>query len=168
MIEWLDIVDDNDIVIGRAPRDQIHAENHFHRSSHIVLFNAQGEVFVQLRSMSKDNSPGLWDTSAAGHVDSGEDYLHCAVRELAEELGVITNAESLKFISSLPPEARNGFEFTRIFTLVSDQALILQPEEIDDGRWLSPSELDAWIEKKRSLFTDSFPMIWRLVRPLTS
>ncbi|MFT5896918.1 MAG: isopentenyl-diphosphate delta-isomerase [bacterium] len=168
MIEWLDIVDENDIVIGRAPRDQIHAENHFHRSSHVLVFNSQGEVFVQLRSMSKDNSPGLWDTSAAGHVDSGEDYLECAVRELAEELGVSSSPVTLKYVSCLPPGAHNGFEFTRIFTLISDEVLLLQPEEVDDGRWLSPTELEAWIEEDRAIFTDSFLTIWRLVRPLTS
>jgi isopentenyl-diphosphate delta-isomerase len=168
MIEWLDIVDENDIVIGRAPRDQIHAENNFHRSSHVMVFNSQGQAFVQLRSMRKDNSPGLWDTSAAGHVDSGEVYLDCAVRELAEELGVRTSPESLRYISSLPPEVRNGFEFTRIFTLVSDQALVLQPEEVDDGRWLSPSDIDTWIEKDRAAFTETFLIIWRLVRPLTN
>ena len=82
MVEWLDIVDENDTVVGKAPRDQIHRENHRHRSAHIVLFNSQGQVFVQLRSMNKDNSAGLWDTSAAGHVDSGESYEQCAVREL--------------------------------------------------------------------------------------
>lgn len=166
MIEWLDIVDDNDIVIGRAPRDQIHSENHFHRASHVMVFNSQGEVFVQLRSMQKDNSPGLWDTSCAGHVDSGEDYLACAVRELAEELGIQTSPESLHYVSKLLPEPANGFEFTRIFTLITDQSLVLQAEEIDDGRWVLPTELEAWIEKDRSVFTDTFLAVWRLVQPL--
>ena len=168
MIEWLDIVDKNDIVIGRAPRDQIHAENHFHRSSHVMVFNSQGEAFVQLRSLQKDNSPGLWDTSAAGHVDSGENYLSCAVRELAEELGIHTTAESVTFVAELPPEVRNGFEFTRIYTVVSDQALVLQEEEVDDGRWIAPNELDKWICKDGAAFTDTFRTIWQLVRPKTS
>jgi isopentenyl-diphosphate delta-isomerase len=165
MIEWLDIVDENDIVIGRAPRNQIHSENHFHRASHVMVFNSQGEVFVQLRSMQKDNSPGLWDTSCAGHVDSGEDYLACAVRELAEELGVQTSPESLNYVSKLSPEPANGFEFTRIFTLITDQSLVLQAEEIDDGRWILPAELKAWTEKDSSAFTDTFLAIWRLIQP---
>ena len=168
MIEWLDIVDKDDVVIGRATRDQIHAENHFHRSAHIVVFNSKGDVFVQLRSKLKDNSPGLWDTSAAGHVDSGEDYIDCAVRELAEELGIASTPESLTFVSELSPDIRNGFEFTRIYTTVSDQALVLQAEEIDDGRWLESGELDSWIKEDQSAFTDSFLTIWGLVRPQAS
>ena len=166
MIEWLDIVDENDIVVGRAPRDQIHSENHLHRGTHVMVFNSRGEVFVQLRSLQKDNNPGLWDTSCAGHVDSGEDYLACAVRELAEELGVQTTPESLNYVSTLPAEPAHGFEFIRIFTLTTDQAFVLQAEEIDDGCWILPAELEQWIEKDSSAFTLTFLAVWRLVKPL--
>ena len=38
--------------------------------------------------MTKDTFPGAWDSSASGHVDSGEDYDACSVRELREELGL--------------------------------------------------------------------------------
>jgi hypothetical protein len=30
--------------------------------------------------MKKDKCPGLWDSSASGHLDSGEDYDKCAIR----------------------------------------------------------------------------------------
>ena len=88
MTEWLDIVDIDDRVIGRDTRPNIHANGAWHRSSHVVLYNSGGQLFVQLRSMSKDSGGGLWDTSAAGHVDSGESYDQCAIRELHEELGI--------------------------------------------------------------------------------
>lgn len=165
MSEWLDIVDDNDEVIGRAPRDQIHREKHFHRSSHIVVSNSVGEIFVQLRSLSKDNGAGLWDTSAAGHVDSGENYLDCAVRELSEELGVVVSPDELLWVKRLDPHVRNGFEFTDIFTLCCDQPLVLQAEEIDGGVWLMPDALDAWLDKEASVFTEVFRTIWPIVRP---
>lgn len=163
--EWLDIVDDNDQVIGRAPRDEIHRENHLHRSTHIVLFNSRGQVFVQLRSRNKDNNPGLWDTSAAGHVDSGETYLECAVRELHEELGILVSPESLEPVGRLRPDARNGHEFTEIYRVCSEQVVVLQEEEIDEGRWVSVEELDAWIDGRAAEFTDAFSLIWSMVRP---
>ena len=164
MVEWLDIVDENDRVVGKAPRDQIHRENHWHRSAHIVLFNSQGQVFVQLRSMNKDNNAGLWDSSAAGHVDSGESYEQCAVRELYEELGVQIAADQLRRAGGLRPHARNGFEFTEIYIVHSDQPLTLQQEEIDDGCWASSDEVDTWVLERPGDFTDSFHIIWQIVR----
>ena len=164
MIEWLDIVDEHDKVVGKAPRDQIHRENHWHRSAHIALFNSRGQMFVQLRSKNKDSSAGLWDTSAAGHVDSGESYEQCAVRELFEELGVQITADQLEHTGRLRPQAGNGFEFTEIYIVRSDQPLTLQQEEIDDGRWVNSADLDAWVLERPSDFTETFHIIWQLVR----
>lgn len=118
---------------------------------------------MQLRSMSKDNGPGLWDTSAAGHVDSGESYLQCAVRELREELGVSVTESDLEFLAQLQPDRSNGFEFTQVFQVISDQQLILQKEEIEDGRWLTPQALDRWVAESPEQFTDVFKTIWLMV-----
>ena len=163
MEEWLDIVDESDTVIGCAPRHRIHAEGHYHRSSHIILFNSRDQVFVQLRSMNKDNGAGLWDSSAAGHVDSGESYLECAVRELHEELGIVVTPQALELVGRLEPEERNGLEFSNVFTLCSEQQLVLQAEEVDDGRWLSPKELDQWITGRGADFTEVFLAVWNMV-----
>jgi len=162
-IEWLDIVDEQDVVIGRATRDEIHRLNHRHRSAHIVLCNSKGDVFLQLRSLSKDTNPGLWDTSAAGHVDSGESYLNCAVREVYEELGVHINGDALIPVDRLPPTADNGFEFVQIYIATSDENLTLQQSEIDDGKWLSPEQLNSLIDRGPEAFTSTFMGIWTLV-----
>src|SRR6267154_5416763 len=86
--ETFDIVNEHDEVVSRAPRREVHARGLLHRAVHVLVFNARGEVFLQKRSMTKDKSPGLWDSSASGHVDSGEDYDTCVVRELREEIGL--------------------------------------------------------------------------------
>ena len=163
MTEWLDIVDKHDCVIGRDTRPNIHASGAWHRSSHVVLYNSDGEVFVQLRSMNKDSGGGLWDTSAAGHVDSGESYDQCAVRELYEELGVRIDQSSLLRRCKLDPEQRNGFEFTCVYSVCSDQPLMLQTEEIDDGVWMSPADLDRWIASRPEEFTVVFRKIWKQI-----
>jgi isopentenyldiphosphate isomerase len=83
--ELFDVVNERDEVIGVAPRAQVHAEGLRHRAVHVLVFNPEGRLFVQRRSFAKDNSPGCWDTSAAGHLDAGEDYHAAALRELGEE-----------------------------------------------------------------------------------
>src|SRR3989442_704060 len=85
--EIFDVVNEGDEVIGQKPRSEIHRLNLKHRAVHVLVFNARGELFLQKRSMKKDCFPGAWDSSASGHLDTGESYDACAVRELREELG---------------------------------------------------------------------------------
>src|ERR1700722_12214933 len=86
--EIFDVVNERDEVTGQAPRREVHARGLWHRAIHVLVFNARGEVFLQKRSMKKDTAKGKWDSSSSGHVDTGEDYDTCAVRELREEIGL--------------------------------------------------------------------------------
>src|SRR6267378_921608 len=86
--EIFDVVDERDEVIGKKPRNEVHRLGLMHRATHVLVFNKRGQIFLQKRSMKKDRQPGLWDSSASGHLGSGEDYDACAARELREELGL--------------------------------------------------------------------------------
>src|SRR5882762_9211354 len=108
--EIFDVVNERDEVIGRQPRSEVHRLGLLHRAVHVLVFNARGQVFLQKRSMSKDKSPGLWDSSASGHLDCGEDYDACAVRELREEIGLRLNAPLQKlFKLAAGPETDREF-----------------------------------------------------------
>ena len=89
--EIFDVVNERDEVIGQRSRNEVHRLGLMHRAVHVLVFNSAGLVFLQKRSLSKDRQPGLWDSSASGHVDTGEDYDACAVRELGEEIGLQLN-----------------------------------------------------------------------------
>lgn len=86
--ELFDVVDADDRVIGQATRAAVHRDGLLHRSAHVFVFNSRGELFLQRRALSKDENPGVWDSSAAGHLDAGESYAEAARRELLEELGL--------------------------------------------------------------------------------
>src|SRR5204863_9957868 len=88
-LERFQVVDENDRPAGDATRSEVHGNNLRHRAVHLFIFNRQGELFLQKRSAWKDRHPLLWDSSAAGHVDAGENYDETAARELEEELGVV-------------------------------------------------------------------------------
>ena len=67
--EFFDIVDDEDRVIGQAPRSQCHGDPRLvHRVAHVLVFNSRGELLLQKRSVTKDIQPGKWDTSVGGHL----------------------------------------------------------------------------------------------------
>ncbi len=131
--ELFPVVDAQDQIIGQATRKQCHADRSLiHRSVHIVIRNAQGEVFFQKRSMRKDVSPGQWTLSATGHVDLGETYEQAAVRELQEELGIKTSLRPLgTFLLDYPRER----EFTRVFVGRHEGPFTMPPEEISEGRF---------------------------------
>ena len=169
--ELLDVVDAEDRVIGVKTRGEIHAQGLMHRAVHILVFNSKGELFLQKRSMNKDENPGQWDSSAAGHVDSGETYIACAIREIEEELGVLLTSglnsgldSGLEFLFHKKPSKLNGMEHSPIYRCVYDGELKLQAAEIDEGKWLSLTEMDTLVDDPDSNITDILRMVWTQYR----
>ncbi len=87
-MEFLDIVNTNDTVIGRASREEVYKQKLTHRIAHVFVFNTQGKLLLQLRSGNVDFFPHCWVTSVGGHVMSGETPEQAAHRETMEEIGV--------------------------------------------------------------------------------
>lgn len=161
--EYLDVVDAFDQVIASRPRSEIHANGLRHRAVHILVFNAKNQVFLQKRSMKKDLNRGLWDTSAAGHVDSGESYISCAPRELLEELGVSADLESLFKLEARP---ELGMEFIQVFRCHHNGPFVLAIDEIDEGAWLSQESVDRRVAENDPSLTETFKIIWQGFRSL--
>ncbi|MGZ8217574.1 NUDIX hydrolase [Methylomagnum sp.] len=153
-------VDEHDHVIGPRARGELHRLGLRHRAVHILVFNGRGELFLQKRATTKDINPGLWDTSAAGHVDFGESYDQCAARELAEELGVESPA-ALEFLFKLPATDQTGWEFVQVYRAQYDGELRLCADEITEGRWFNMDEMNAWLAQGGEGLTTSFQVIWR-------
>ena len=82
------IVDEHNNVVGAAPRREMRAQRLPHRSTYILVFNSQGALYVQKRTMTKDVFPGYYDPAAGGVVLAGESYEESAQRELYEEMGI--------------------------------------------------------------------------------
>lgn len=159
--EILEIVDEDNRVTGRATRSQIHKQQLMHRAVHIFLFNTRGELFLQKRSLEKDEFSGYYDSSAAGHVDPGEDYADAALRELEEELGI---AAELRKIAEIPASAENGWEFTLFYTAVSDAPVCINREEISEGGFYPVSAIADWILRDEEVFTPAFKTLFELYR----
>ncbi len=159
--ELLDVVDSNDNVIGSDTRANIHAQKLFHRAVHILVFLPNGEVLLQQRSLAKDTCPGLFSTSCAGHVDSGEKYDDAAVRELDEELGITVSKDALEELFSQTPSRENGYEFVRVYALRNFEGEPApNPVEILSLRRISRDRLEEEIETTPKQFAPSFISVW--------
>lgn len=95
MSEILDVVNDQDEIIGQAERDEVHRIGLVCRLAYVCFYTANREIILQKRSTTKKNDPGKLTTTVSGHVVSGQDYLEAAVRETLEETGVEIEANDL-------------------------------------------------------------------------
>ena len=161
--EIFDVVNECDEVIGQQTRSEVHRMGLRHRAIHLLVYNSIGELFLQKRSIKKDCFPDTWDSSASGHLDSGEDYDSCIIREPMEELGL-----KLK----QPPErlfkidacVETGQEFVWVYKLFHEGPFQLDPEEISDGGWFSIRQIDDWIAASPKDFAPAFVLIWQLLK----
>jgi isopentenyl-diphosphate delta-isomerase type 1 len=158
--EIFDVVDERDQVIGQRTRREVHQLGLRHRAVHVLIFNSRGELFLQKRSMKKDCFPGTWDSSASGHLDAGETYDDCALREVKEELGLqLPCTPDRLFKVDACPET--GQEFVWIYKCQSDGPFALHPDEIEDGGWFSPEQISTWIMERPQDFAGALVLIWK-------
>lgn len=163
--EIFDVVNERDEVIGQSPRKEVHAKKLSHRAVHVLVFNSREQLFLQKRSMLKDTAKGKWDSSASGHVDSGEDYDACAVREVWEEIG-LKLAKTPERILRIEACEETGQEFVWVYRCKSEGPFTLHPEEIERGDWFTPEAVTQWVAEKPGDFARAFVLIWKKLNHL--
>ncbi|MBK1856394.1 ribosomal RNA small subunit methyltransferase A [Verrucomicrobiaceae bacterium 5K15] len=157
--ELFDVVDEHDEVLKQETRDTVHRENLLHRAVHMFVFNKRKELFLQKRSRLKDVHPGVWDSSAAGHLNAGEDYEPTAVRELEEELG-IQDAE-VQEVARIAPSEQTGWEHIRLYLCRHDGAMRFPCSEVESGEWFSMDDVREWIALRPQDFASGFIECWQ-------
>ena len=143
--EWVDLVDRDNQVVGRALRQEVRQKNLLHRGIAVLVCNSQGQVYVHQRTASKDLFPAMYEMVVGGVVGSGEDYLEAAVREAREELGVAN--EQLEFLFDHLYQGPLNYSWVRCYRVLWDGPIVHQPEEVQWGEWMDESRLPQWIEE---------------------
>ena len=152
--EIFDVVDENDRVLRQASRHDVHKNHWRHRAVHIFVFNRAGELFLQKRSRWKDAHPGRWDSSAAGHLNAGDDYGQTALREVNEEMGI--QVERVELLAKIDASAMTGWEFVHLFRTEHEGPFRLPPAEIETGSFFPISVIREWIERRPEDFATGF------------
>ena len=99
--EFLDIVDENDNIIGKDTRENIHKNGLLHREIHVWFITPDGEIIFQHRAKDKDTYPDLLDAAVGGHVDLGMSYDDSAIKETQEETSLNVDIHDLHFLTKL-------------------------------------------------------------------
>jgi isopentenyldiphosphate isomerase len=97
----LEIVDENDNVVGVENRAEIHEKGLLHREIHIWFITPQEEIIFQHRSKNKDTYPDKLDATVGGHVEPNMSYEETAVKECKEETGINIDVDRLIFLTKI-------------------------------------------------------------------
>jgi isopentenyl-diphosphate delta-isomerase type 1 len=159
MAEFLDIVDEDDEVIGRDTRENVHARHKTHRGVHVFVLNSRGEILLQKRSEKRDYYPGYYDASVGAHVLSGETYKQAAKRETKEELGF--QPSGLERICDYNSYSARQKEKRRLFVCHSEGPFDIDTEEVESVEWWPPERIREEIERGKMKFTEGFKLSFR-------
>src|SRR5262245_23397678 len=105
-----------------------------HRCTYILVFNSRGQLFIHLRTPTKDIYPSHWDVCVGGVLAAGESFAEGARRELKEELGIDTTLEEL-FPFRYSDE--RTIVHAVVYKAVHDGPFQLQPEEVIRGEFVT-------------------------------
>lgn len=151
MEEIFDRCDENGNVIGTVSRVEAHHTGAWHKSVHIYLINNKNQILMQLRPSYKDIGPNKWDISVGGHVDTGEESIIAAARELREELGIVADTSELKYLFTYKETLTNkdyiSNEFVSVYLIkknVVEKDVKLQEEEVVCFKFI---DLDEFYKK---------------------
>lgn len=144
--ELLDIVDDEDRVIGQAPRGEAYARGLLHRCVFVFVRDGLGRIFVHRRTPTKLVFPLMYDMFVGGVVGAGESYDDAAIREAEEELGVSGLTQPVPLFSFLFTGTGDlaGLRWwSRVYEVRCDLPVSPQPEEVSWHAFLTEEELAA-------------------------
>jgi len=155
--ETLNLVDEQDNLIGKVAREDAHKKGLWHRRITVFVFNKNNELLIQKRT-SNMSWPNLWAASASGHVLINETYEQSAQRELKEEIGIECE---LKFIGKIiekiaEPSGDIENEYVSIFVCHSDGPFNIQQEELSEIKFESIENIKKMLAKKPEQFTPGF------------
>ena len=140
--EWVDLVDEQNHIVGKATRSEVRQKNLPHRGIAVLVCNAQGQVYVHQRTAHKDLFPSMFDMFVGGVVGLGESYEDAARREAAEELGV--GAADFTFLFDHLYKSDKNYSWIRAYRVVWDGPVEHQLSEIAWGQWMDEALLEEW------------------------
>lgn len=108
-------------------------------SAGVVVYNIAGQALVL-----KANYKPYW-SFPGGWIEDGQTPLQAAIRELQEETGVVIPREQTRFLFTVNriSDVMQSYQFMFECTskIASDTIIKLQPEEIDDYKFVSRDDV---------------------------
>mgnify|MGYP001146142852 CR=1 FL=1 len=167
---------DDGTPIKLLTRREIHEKGILHHTVHLWIINPHNELLLQKRSLSKDTFPGLWDISAAGHIEGHDSAIDSVIREAHEELGLPLNRENITLIGTVNNLTRHpnskiidqeqSFVYLTICSWPIEK-FCFEQKEIDSLRFLRWDKFQREIECKKPQFVphqEEYQLLFRFLK----
>jgi isopentenyldiphosphate isomerase len=143
--ELVDVVDDAGRTVGTVTRHEMRTRRLPHRCVYVLVFNRRGELFIHLRTPTKDVYPSHWDVTVGGVLAAGESFDVGVRREVHEELGIEAEPQALfPFRYADAASTVQGM----VYSLQHEGPFRLQPEEIVRGEFVPLGEVATRAARK--------------------
>ncbi len=159
--EYLDVVNENNEVIGQESRQVVHKSGLWHRGVHVFLFTSDRRLLIQRRSNAQDTFPNALDCSVSEHLKISESYLDGAIRGLREELGV-EQIHLRRLLQLKMKYGPNDNMINELYERVCDDRLFATNQrEIEQIAYHTIPELEEMMASGQGLFTSWFVQLLR-------
>ncbi|WP_163400249.1 isopentenyl-diphosphate Delta-isomerase [Flavobacterium fluviatile] len=156
------LVNQNDEQIGLMPKLEAHEKAVLHRAFSVFILNNKNEIMLQQRAHQKYHSPLLWTNTCCSHQREGESNIEAGSRRLFEEMGFQTDLKELfHFIYKAPFD--NGLtehELDHVMIGYHNENPAINPEEVEDWKWMKIEDIKEDIEKQPEIYTVWFKIIF--------
>src|SRR3989338_3781381 len=148
-------VDEHDREVGTGEKLETHQKGILHRAISVFIFNKKGALMLQKRAKTKYHSAGLWSNTCCSHPRPGETAAVAAKRRLQEEMGFTCDMREVHHLLYRTTFS-NGLiehEYDRMFIGESEAAPVLNPDEAEDWKWMSPEAIKKDIAEHPGLYS---------------
>jgi len=153
-------VNEQNEVVGETTITEAKANGWMRRIVRVFVFSTDGKLLLQRRSPNVIAFPNLWDQSAGGHVDIGEDPETAARRETREELGITVSLEEVVNYHRSDDPADKVFSYVYRATITPDTSIDFDTHEVAEVKWYTVTEFEQAVHDTPEAFTPTFVSIW--------
>jgi isopentenyl-diphosphate delta-isomerase len=144
--ELVSLVDENGNPVGVADKAGVHTRHTaLHLAFSCYVRNAENQILVTRRALTKQAWPGVWTNSFCGHPAPGEDETLAIERRAAWELGI-----TLYELSPALPDFRyyavdpSGIvenEICPVYFAMTEDVVQKRPSEVIEHTWVDSMQL---------------------------
>lgn len=158
-MESIYVVNQKDVVIGNATKEEVVSNALCHRVAAAFIFNSKKKILIHQRAWSKTIMPGLYDMLVGGSVRHKETYNQTVKREIFEEINAKIRPN---FLFKFHYTSRHMNYFMGVYIAKFDGKIKAQKDEVIGARFVTTSELESLIKKEK--FCPDSVQMWNIYK----